>query len=299
MIMQPTWIDIAAPKLQTMFSRLPVSDSASNGIRFTQLATGMARYRIVGDAGPVLIWLPDPPVVIEHYAMMAERLSDHFQVIWLELPGIGCSRPPWSLRFSLSTVAASILEFVDRLQLDHVNLVATCLSGYAAQLAANLMPDRFNRIIFLQTPSWQDGQQWRQARDPKYLLRCPYIGQLLSQAMKYRRLKNWFEMALADRSHAENYSAIATAALRSGGNFCLPSLFQDYLSPDQAIPASVTQHALALYGKLDRSHRHTDWSNLGSLALRLQTQHIAEAGHFPDLEQPQKTIDVLLKFFAE
>jgi pimeloyl-ACP methyl ester carboxylesterase len=295
--MNPLSIELLLPRWRRWRRGAPPADPTHSPTRFVTTRGGLARVQRLG-RGPALVWLPDPPVVIEHYQSLVGQLAPHFDVTIVELPGIGFGMPNKSFDFSIASAGANLVDVLQALDIREATLVGTCLGGYAAQAAANLSLDRVARVVFLQTPSWPDGQRWLERRDPKSILRTPWIGQALFQTMAARRTADWFGYALADPSAAEVYAATARTALTSGACFCLASLFQQFLAPEQPLPPPVRQPALAIAGLRDRSHKGTNWSLAQTLGRQVDVLTFDECGHFPDLEAHERIVATLRSFVA-
>jgi pimeloyl-ACP methyl ester carboxylesterase len=296
--MNPLSIELLLPRWRRWRRGMPLADGKTqDATRFVTTRGGLARVQRTG-RGPALVWLPDPPVIIEHYQSLVTQLAPHFDVTFVELPGIGFGMPNKSFDFSIASAGANLVDALEALDLREATLVGTCLGGYAAQAAANLALDRVARVVFLQTPSWPDGQRWLERRDPKSILRTPWIGQALFQTMAARRTADWFRYALADPSAANTYAATARSALSSGACFCLASLFQQFLAPAQPLPHPVSQPALAIAGLRDRSHQGTNWSLAATLGRQVEVLGFDECGHFPDLEANERIVATLRSFVA-
>lgn len=263
--------------------------------RLVRTRNGVARACRMG-SGPPLVWIPDPPVVIEHYHSLAEQLATRYEVILVELPGIGFGIPNKDFRFRIAGAGAGLADVLAELGVRGATLVGTCLGGFAVQACANLAPARVERVVFLQTPSWPDGQRWLERRDPKSILRTPWIGQSLFQLFATRRIEAWFRYALADATRAGDFATIARSALDRGACFCLASLFQQFLAPEQVLPNKIAQPAIAIAGTADRSHKGTDWSLAASLGQNVEVLRFEHSGHFPDLEAPDRLIETLERF---
>jgi pimeloyl-ACP methyl ester carboxylesterase len=295
----PLWLDLLQPRLARALGRPARFPARWTTATTVALSGGHARVWDSGGAGPALVWMPDPPVVIECYAELAALLTPSHRLIIAEVPGIGFGIPAPGFRFSVASIAGAIVDVVTHLDLYDVTLVGTCLGGYAAQAAAGLAPSRIRRLALLQTPGWTDGQSWLERRDPDRLLRRPWVGQAGFQLLARSRTARWFQFAAADGDRADALARVARSALEHGACFCLPSLFQQYLDPRQVAPAPPPVPTLVVVGGADRSHSPTDWAAAPADARYARRIMLEDVGHFPDLEAGPRFADLIARFVSE
>jgi pimeloyl-ACP methyl ester carboxylesterase len=95
-----------------------------------------------------------PPVILLHglagssrwWAKNIPELARHFEVYTLDLAGFGRSR---GQSFVLQEAASMVLEWMDRLGLDHSHLIAHSMGGYIATHLVAQNPDRVNRFVLV------------------------------------------------------------------------------------------------------------------------------------------------------
>ncbi len=87
-------------------------------IQFLDVARATVRYRykpsVSNSRRPTLAIIPDPPVMIEHYQELVDRLTETFNVLLFELPGFGFSIPKLGLSMAPEAVAKLISAFLDK-----------------------------------------------------------------------------------------------------------------------------------------------------------------------------------------
>ena len=87
-----------------------------------------------------------------------------------------------------------------------------------------------------------------------------------------------------------------SAAFARGACYCLASAFQAAAREMDPGLGSVRQPALVVWGEADRTHRRTDKRSILAYAPHADWAQFDAAGHFPDLEQPERYRDELLHF---
>ncbi len=258
------------------------------GMRFIDLGACVVRVRQAGERGPSLVLATDPPVPIEAYDELIATLADRYRVSVFELPGFGCSMPRSGYRFSLPQAVAAVAALLDRLSAGPHVLGLPCVAGFVAIALARHHPRLVDRLLLMQTPTWDGAQHWLAQRDPQTLLRTPIVGQVALAAMRRRRIRQWYASALGDPARIAQLTALTLANFDDGGCFCLASGFQDFLRDHHGLLGPVTQETLILWGRADLSHARTDHAATSRLAPNSRRVDLDTAGHFPELEAPQR-----------
>jgi pimeloyl-ACP methyl ester carboxylesterase len=265
-------------------------------IQFMDIRAASIRYRVVGERGPVLAICPDPPVLIEHYDELAQRLSGRFRLLLFELPGFGFSIPKIGLDLRAERVVFEVAEFLRRLEMGPYILSFPCVAGLTAVHLAHAFPELVRALVLVQTPDKANAIRWKHARDPGGILHTPVVGQVALNLLKRKRMRPWFSAALADASETERYATLCESAFDHGACFCLASAFQQYLTEAMPEFPAISQPALAIWGGKDRSHRATDKSSTLGFAPNAELRLFEQAGHFPDLEDPDRFEACLIEF---
>ena len=115
----------------------------------------------------------------------------------------------------------------------------------------------------------------------------PVIGQLVLQALKRKRAPQWFNAAVGKREKLAEFVKTTDVAFANGAIFCLASAFQHYLTDNEPSLEIVNQPSLVIWGEADRTHRNTDKSSTRRYCPHAKEVHFANAGHFPELEEPE------------
>ncbi|TXH06435.1 MAG: alpha/beta hydrolase [Nevskiaceae bacterium] len=250
-----------------------------------------------GGRGPVVLMVPDGPNVIEHHRPVMEALAPHARVICFDMPGFGFSRPLRGYDHGLQAGAETILAVMDALDIREAALHFSCANGFYALAAARLAPQRIRRLLLCQTPSLDSMDAWVQRVVP-WPVRTPLLGQTLMRATRRRVAHGWYAAALPDREARAPFRKLADEALAQGGCFCLAGVVQGLSRAQTRELEGVRQPVTLLWGDADTSHRHTRAESLHSLVPQARIEHFAGCGHFPDLERPQRYVEISLAALA-
>ena len=262
------------------------------GYAYLQLGGSALRYRDHGEGDDCYVFAADPPIVLEHYDELVRVLSKHARVIVLELPGFGFSPARPGFDFTLGSSVAAAGMALERLGLRGVTLCFPCASAYVALALAHARPELVSQLLLAQAPAYAGELAWKRRRDPRGLLARPVSGQLAMRAIGKTRLPAWFSLSVGDRARLQPFTQLAAQRLKDGARWSLASAFQCYLVEGGA-PARVEQPVIALWGERDQSHQGTDFESSRELGLRVEVVRWAEVGHFPELEAPERFVELL------
>lgn len=263
--------------------------------------TKAGRVRVVDSGGnkPALLLTPDGPCVIEHYAALIEKFSEHFRVICFDMPGMGFSFSSARHGFGIAQTADAIVALMDQLSVLKTAVAFSCANGLIAINLAARYPQRVSHLVLAQTPSFDSMRQWTERMIPK-VLRIPYLGQVVTAARANDLATHWFDLALPRGSeHKKGFVSQTQDAMQAGACFCLASSVQGILHGSDDLTTSVQCPTLAIHGNNDFTHKYTDFRSI--------TEHIPHArllayegsGHFPDLERADDYIEHVLDFLRK
>lgn len=269
-----------------------------NTVKEMELSHSYVRYRIEGEGKTTIVFATDPPIVLEQYDELIALLKNDFQVVVMELPGFGYSFPKPGMSFKFESVNQMIYEFLKKLDMGPYVLAFPCITAFSAIWLANRHPELVSDLVLMQAPTWQGAMAWKHGRDPRHILSTPIVGQIMLQFLKYRRVPTWLRLAVGNQVQLKPFIDTSVHALRAGACFSLASAFQYYLDGEPGFITPVRQKTLIVWGEKDGSHEKTIKSDSRSLAEASQCCHLAQAGHFPELEYPQLFVEKLRRFLS-
>jgi pimeloyl-ACP methyl ester carboxylesterase len=264
-------------------------------MRFVKLPSATLRVRTGGDAGPAVVSIPDPPNVIEHHDALFELLEGWARPVCAELPGAGFSVPARSFGFTVEDAATTITQLLEELDTAPYVLAFSCASAYLALRIAAARPDLVSALALTQAPSWPQELEWARRLDRLRTLRTPVLGQLTMLATRRTVARGWYDAALpkdAPDEKRRRFLDPSMEALDKGGEFCLASMFQGMFRAEEPLQP-VDQPALAVWGGADRTHRRSDGRSIVEHAPNARWIEFTEAGHFPELEEPERFSETL------
>ena len=267
-------------------------------IRFYDGSDVQFRYRERGTGTPI-VFAADPPVTLELYDELLEVFSKRFRVIAFELPGMGFSAVRGNFDFSFEPLNNSIAEFLSAVVGEPAILAFSCGAGLGAVDIAKRHPLLVSRLVIIQTPSWPEEIKWKNSRDPKNILRCPFLGQLAMLRLKKSRAPMWLSLSMGPENRKlPQFCCCAAETLDKKAGWAMASAFQLYLADDRNDLTPARQPALAIWGSQDASHLQTNKLSSSALADKVKIVEFSDLGHFPEIENPARILELITNFIA-
>lgn len=288
------WVDVQRLRVGALAAiRSAVS---RRGVQLVDAGTGVVRVRDSGGPGPIVVLGCDPPNVVEHYDELFEVLTPAYRVVCLELPGFGFSRPGLGFGFGVEEYAAVVEDVLDELGIASCTLALPCVWGYVALRVAARRPDLVDALVMMQAPAWRDEVAWARRIDSRAVIRTPFLGQAAMAVGSRPVARRWYRAALP-RGHSAATAAAFTSpaehALRHGAVFCLASLAQAWFGTSAPALTPVGVPAIVLWGGADRTHRLSAGDSALNYLPAGRVWVDPDAGHFPELENPQRLREAL------
>lgn len=270
----------------------------ASGLGEIRLPTATLRVLQAGRGDHTLVFATDPPNVVEHYRDLAARLAPHFRVVVFELPGFGFSQAHAGYAHRLEDVVRVTRELVSVLELEPAILCYPCVSAYAAIRTAARHPGLVEGLVLMQAPAWSAERAWVDRVDRGRALRRPVVGALASRFLKARIARAWYDAALPPGVDRAPFVAPAVRAFSRGARFPLAQAFRAFEREGTPDLRGATQPALLVWGDADRTHRKDDPAGLRDVLPQAEVVRLPGAGHFPELEAPERFAAEVLSWAA-
>lgn len=140
------------------------------------------RYHYLDEgSGPVLLMVHGNPTWSFYWRDLIHAFKDRYRVIAVDHIGCGMSEKPSIGQYSyrLQQRIADLNQFIDRLELRQITLVAHDWGGGIGMGAAGAAPERFARFVLMNTAAFRaDRCPWRIR-----VCRVPFLGRLAVQGL--------------------------------------------------------------------------------------------------------------------
>jgi len=255
------------------------------------------RVRDTARDRPTVVFLCDPPVMVEHYDELIEEMGPGHRIVVAELPGFGFSKSHSTdaLEFhgSVSAVESALSELVP----GPMVICAPCVCGFVGAELVHRGKLDIAGLVLIQTPDLEGMVQWTERMDPDGRLRKPYLGQILMRVAARSMTKKWFSYATAEEAHHVPMAETSLNVLSSGGSYPLATVFQLWGSGLENHGLEIP--ALGIWGQQDRSHGSTERKSTLKHASEARLTEFEQCGHFPELEDPAAFANEVLPFLRQ
>ncbi len=275
-------------KEKTEYDSLPQFDLDINGLT--------VHYVDVGSGLPVLL-IHGSPVSSFLFRHQIGALSERFRIIAPDLLGFGKSFAPAN-GVAFAEQSSLLRGLLDRLGLDRYALVGHDWGGPVGMAAAIQKIEQLSHLVLINTilrsdfrPPWY----WR-----PYIL--PAVGELLLVRLNLagRGLPRMMRAARDRSVHARYLDPMRRPGTRRTV-LALERLtgYQELMREVEAVVPSLEIPTLILWGFPDVYFRPLEMERLHALLPHASVQTIAEGGHFPQEDAPERVTEALLDFFQQ
>lgn len=313
----------AAPQSQPAQITLPSPYSDEELVKklpgFTNHYTtvnGVRLHYVVGGSGQPLICLPGWPQTWYSYHPIATELARHYQVIIVDIRGMGSSEKP-TTGYDKKTMAQDIYELVQNLGLGKVSLLGHDIGGMVASSFAFNHPEATEKLILadgahpskgmMQMPMLPVPGSFAGKMNGQY----PYTWwmafnqvkelpeQLLAGRFEYL-LDYLFQYVMLDDSQMSAFDRAVYAAIYNqpenirASNAWYQAFDQDIA--DASTYARLTMPVLGIGSYV--SYNYLQMS-LPFVADNVQVTGILDSGHYMFEEKPDRVLEAILGFLSE
>lgn len=257
--------DIQAQKIDLFSETLPLA--------FTRQGNGRAFLILHGGAGPASV------------AGLAEALAQEAQIIVPIHPGFnGEPRPDWFRR--IDDLVLAYLELIERLALTNVVVIGNSVGGWiAAEMALRQSP-RLAGIVLLNAVGIDTGAAERPIVDPMKLAPAERAALSFHDPQRFAVAPSGPEAAAAMASNQQ------TLRVYAGEPFMHDPALRMRL-------AHISVPTLVAWGESDRIVDAAYGQRYASSIPGARFELVAEAGHFPQIEQRDGVVQLIRNFIAQ
>ncbi len=249
-------------------------------------------YKVTGKGAPIVL-IHGHPFDHTMWAPQIAAFSSFYEVITPDLRGYGKSKLPLTGTSTFEDYAADVLRLLDELKVDNFHLGGLSMGGQIIMEMFRQAPDRIKSLIFADTFAGLDTPEAKEARN-KAATKLEnegmdgYANEVISKMIKPSHVKSQPEVAahVLKMMKSTSPSAAATAMRARSGRI-------DYLNlvlPEINIPT------LAIVGRDDEFTPVAKAEELKGKLHNCKLVVIEDAGHMPNLEQPEKFNKAVLEF---
>jgi pimeloyl-ACP methyl ester carboxylesterase len=251
-------------------------------------------YQSLGE-GPPLLCLRGLGRSVSHWHDFHKKLAEKYQVLVIDLPGIGRTSSAWSVMTTLEGVAETVIHVLDHLQIKKTHVMGVSLGGMLALAIGVKYPDRCHSLMVIN--SSVGGQKL--PRLSKGALRALATSLLPLGSTLHQNLA---KVLLSGSRKKEDVLTLAAKyqeiARVEGLNFLttVKQLIAAFRYRDIEALQRLKVPVLILYGEDDRFVPVANSLSLHQLIKSSELQSVKGGGHELTLDRPDEVFKAIWNF---
>ncbi len=231
---------------------------------------------------------------------VAKHLAKHHTVYCLDLLGCGRSDKP-NMTYSNYLYVQLITDFIKTVIGAKPDIAATGNSASFALMACNMEPEHFNKIIIINPASLESLAKTpnKHKNALKFMIEFPVFGTIIynlafsRKAIEKYFLEEYFYMKRMIPSRIIDTYYEAAHMENSRGKYLLSSIKADYTNINIVHALRKINNSIYLIGSKGNAESESIINSYISRNPSIETSWIAESKYLPQLEVPEKLLDIL------
>lgn len=265
---------------------------------------GNIRYNKKGKGTP-LLFIHDltPGSSAYEFHRLTDNLTDQHEIYTLDLLGHGLSDKP-SITYTNNLYEQLITDFIKNIIGKKTSVIATGYSVPFAIMACHNNPNFFDKMIFINPQSLYSQNQIpsKQLKLLKFLIETPILGTFIYNILntKHNFEKTFRENYFYDKSKIkQKYILNYMEASQLSGYFSkysFASFVSKYMNTNIIYALKEINNSILIIGGKEKEDIETNLENYAYYNSSIELEYIPEAKHLPQLESPDKVLE-LIKWF--
>jgi pimeloyl-ACP methyl ester carboxylesterase len=273
--------------------------SPDGEITYLTLSDGTRLRHLKIGSGPALVLLHTLRTQLDYFQRLIPRLTRHFTVHAVDLPGLGWSDIRAGASYEEPALRRAVVEFVKALDLTDVTLAGESIGATVALTASTELRDRVRQVVALNTYDYPQGVERANLLASLVVkaMRVPGFGLVFSKLSNPPILTGVMQGGFFDPNKLPK--DFVHEQLRSGKRQGYATVETRYLRALKSYMAART-----LYGQVTAPvtlvYSDHDWSKpeeraeVARLLPASQLITLHQAGHFSSLEHPDEIARILI-----
>lgn len=255
-------------------------------------------YRRMGSGQPVLLLHG----VASHSFLWDEiihGLADEYDVIAPDLLGCGASDKPEGVDYSITSQANIFMAFIDKLELKDVHLVGHDVGGGVVQLMTVRRPGQLTDLTMINPVGYD---YW--PVQPITTMRLPVIRGLTSSVMNKNMLRMVIRRAIYHKDRLTNnvmdifWQPFETVVGKKGFVQLISCINNRLLMDEVENLRKIDLPTLVIRGEADAYLGKEITERLATDIPGARLIKVPKGGHFIQLDEPEKIVELLRDFFV-
>ena len=267
--------------------------------RWTEVAGLRVRF-LHGGTGSPLVLVHGLLGYSFNWRRILSRLAQSYEVFVPDLPGSGFSECSSKLDYRLSASAARLLQFLDAVEIQSADVVASSYGGATAMLAASTDIARFRRLVLVSPANpWSriGRKRLRLLRVPAIAAGFPAFARWARPAQAYFVRRMYGDPArLTDETLNSHFKPLARPGVLEHGVGIVKTWREDMELLKAALPSIAKLPTLLIWGSRDRTVDPASAVPLSRCFASARIEVMEGAGHLPYEECPEEFTKILMDF---
>lgn len=226
-----------------------------------------------------------------------EVLAKHHRVIRFDMQGFGLTGPHPDGKYRIEDYADTLIELMDKMEIDNAIVAGNSLGGYVAWSAALLYPERIEKLVLVDS----SGLPFQSKSVPIgfRIYSSPVLKSLFGNILPRSLVKSSLENVYGnpDKISEDLVDRYFELTTREGNREALAKRFVETKAGQLAeqVP-ELTQATLILWGEKDRLIPISNGKRFHREIPNSQFVSFSDLGHVPHEEDPKGTISVVEQF---
>jgi pimeloyl-ACP methyl ester carboxylesterase len=261
---------------------------------------GIETYVITFGKGPDVVLIHGNPSSTYTWRHWLPKLAERFRVHAIDLPGYGFSEKPAEAPYTASWMAGHVAAYLDVAGIDRAIVIGNSMGGEVASELAAIYPRRTAALVLLAPGGLPSDEvatpplAYQLAKLPGMQSLAPFLP---LRPMIARTLRSgYFDPALVTDADIEAY----TLPLRSEGGLraLVSRAIRDDAFDRSMLVRTIRVPTLVVLGEIDRFVPLSVGRAYHSLIEGSRLVVVERAGHLPQEERPDETLDAIDTWLA-
>ena len=265
---------------------------------------GNIRYNKKGKGTP-LLFIHDltPGSSSYEFHRLTDNLTNHHEIYTLDLLGHGLSDKP-SITYTNNIYEQLITDFIKNVIGKKTSVIVTGYSVPFVIMACHNNPNFFGNMIFINPQSLYSQNQIpsKQLKFLKLLIETPILGTFIYNILNTRHSfeKTFREEYFYDRSKInQKYILNYLESSQQSGYFAkypFASFVAKYMNTNVIYSLKEINNSILIIGGKEEEDIETTLENYAYYNNSIELEYIPETKHLPQLESPDKVLDLIRWF---
>lgn len=248
-------------------------------------------FEVIGNGKPIVL-IHGFPLSNEMWQAQADLLAANgFRVILPDLPGFGENNPPSNF-YSIEEMAMQIAKLLESLEIDRTIIGGLSMGGYVLLNLFRLLPEKFSAVILCDTTYLADTEEKQKSR-------FELISKIENQgtsALIETMLPNLISEDTKQNNPALKVKLVETFSKVNPVSAINALQSMAERKDNSATLKQISVPTLLIFGEFDKVTNLEIARMMNQMINESELVIIEKAGHFSNLEQPEKFNNALLNF---